>query len=238
LKGIDLRGSLWSNGVRRASQVDSHSHPQIRRDGPPRLSSHNSISDSRHKLCRPLNRHGQKYLPSGVARFAALRAAFPMACKKASRHDAKAQRLQHFFLRSSWSLRRCAKMSVLAPRGTACATPSGLVVIFLAPSRGRFAPRAITVEPLRGWRAGAWHHAVRRGMAMGSHSRQRQFLPNRLGRTGRNRRRVSPQRQPLHRSAGDPLPLFRLLSLLSAPPPFPVSDPKRVCRKERKGRKR
>jgi hypothetical protein len=92
------------NGVRRDSQVDSHSHPQIRRDGPPRLSSHNSISDSRHKLCRPLNPHGQKYLPSGVACFAAWRAAFPVACGKASRNDAKPQRVQALLVPQSCHL--------------------------------------------------------------------------------------------------------------------------------------
>jgi len=36
-----------------------------------------------------------------VAVFAAWRAAFPMAWKKASRNGAKAQRLQHFFLPAS-----------------------------------------------------------------------------------------------------------------------------------------
>jgi len=85
---------MCTSGVRRDSQVDNLRQPQIRRDGPPRLSSHYSISDSRQKLCRPLNRHGQKFLPPGVACFAVWRAAFPVACKKASRNDAKAQRLQ------------------------------------------------------------------------------------------------------------------------------------------------
>jgi len=50
-------------------------------------------------------------------------------------------------------LRRCPMPGLRSAIGriTGCSTPPGLTGTFRNPTRGRFAPRATIVEPLRGW---------------------------------------------------------------------------------------